>query len=53
MVTRVAVTGAAGRIGRGVLDLLLDRGVAVVAIDSLMPRESKTQVATWFGCKPI
>jgi nucleoside-diphosphate-sugar epimerase len=37
MVTRVAVTGAAGRIGRGVLDLLLDRGVAVVAIDSRMP----------------
>jgi nucleoside-diphosphate-sugar epimerase len=37
MVTRVAVTGAAGRIGRGVLDLLLDRRVAVVAIDSRMP----------------
>ena len=53
MVTRVAVTGAAGRIGRGVLDLLLDRGVAVVAIDSRGRPPTKTQVATWFGCKPI
>jgi nucleoside-diphosphate-sugar epimerase len=48
MVTRVAVTGAAGRVGRGVLKLLLDRGVAVVAIDSLMPPdESPSGNVVW------
>jgi UDP-glucose 4-epimerase len=35
MVTRVALTGAAGRVGRGVLDLFRARGKAVVAIDAL------------------
>ncbi len=37
MVARVAVTGAAGRVGRGVLELLCARGTTVVAIDSLAP----------------
>jgi nucleoside-diphosphate-sugar epimerase len=37
MVTRVAVTGAAGRIGHEVLELLGRRGTAVVGIDSVAP----------------
>ena len=37
MVTRVAVTGAAGRVGRGVLDLFCGQGKTVVAIDSVAP----------------
>jgi nucleoside-diphosphate-sugar epimerase len=37
MVTRVAVTGAAGRVGRGVLDLLCLQGTSVVAIDCVEP----------------
>jgi UDP-glucose 4-epimerase len=42
MVTRVAVTGAAGRIGQGVLDLFRARGIAVVAIDSSpAPKENE------------
>ena len=41
MVTRVAVTGAAGRIGQGVLDLFRTRGNAVVAIDSLAAPEMR------------
>jgi nucleoside-diphosphate-sugar epimerase len=39
MVARVAVTGAAGRVGRGVLDLLCRQGPSVVAIDRVAPPE--------------
>jgi nucleoside-diphosphate-sugar epimerase len=37
MVTRVAVTGAAGRIGSRVLELLGRQGKAVVGIDTVLP----------------
>jgi nucleoside-diphosphate-sugar epimerase len=37
MVTRVAVTGAAGRIGQGVLELLGRQGTAVVGVDTVLP----------------
>jgi len=48
MVTRVAVTGAAGRIGEGVLDLFRARGAAVVAIDSsAAPEGSQDDHVTW------
>jgi nucleoside-diphosphate-sugar epimerase len=48
MATRVAVTGAAGRVGQGVLDLFLSRGNAVVAIDSLAAQEERLdENVTW------
>ena len=37
MVTRVAVTGAAGRVGQGVVALLRSRGKDVVAVDCVPP----------------
>jgi nucleoside-diphosphate-sugar epimerase len=37
MLTRVAVTGGAGRIGRAVVGLLGQKGTTVVAIDSVAP----------------
>jgi nucleoside-diphosphate-sugar epimerase len=37
VVTRVAVTGAAGRVGQGVVALLRSRGKAVVALDCVPP----------------
>jgi nucleoside-diphosphate-sugar epimerase len=40
MATRVAVTGAAGRVGRGVLDLFCRRGKTIVAIDSVTPPDN-------------
>jgi nucleoside-diphosphate-sugar epimerase len=39
MITRVALTGAAGRVGHGVLDLLCRQGLSVVAIDCVPPPE--------------
>ncbi len=48
MVSRVAVTGAAGRVGRGVIDLLRSRGKAVVAIDCISPpQDNFAQGLTW------
>ncbi len=37
MVTRVAVTGAAGRVGQGVLELLGRQGKVVVGVDTVVP----------------
>ena len=48
MVARVAVTGAAGRVGRGVLELLSARGTTVVAIDSVAPgSQDPNDGVTW------
>ena len=48
MVARVAVTGAAGRVGRGVLELLCARGTTVVAIDSVAPgSQDPNDGVTW------
>jgi nucleoside-diphosphate-sugar epimerase len=47
-VARIAVTGAAGRVGRGVLELLCRRGTSVVAIDSVAPaRQDLNDGITW------
>jgi nucleoside-diphosphate-sugar epimerase len=47
MVTRVAVTGAAGRIGHEVLDLLGRKGTAVVGIDSVTPSAGGADHVVW------
>ena len=48
MVTRVAVTGAAGRVGQGVIALLRSRGKDVVAIDSVpAPGDTSDDGVVW------
>lgn len=46
-VTRVAVTGASGRVGGGVLDLLSAKGKSVVAIDSMPPAAAAGDGVIW------
>ena len=48
MARRVAVTGAAGRVGRGVLELFRSRGIAVVALDYVEPADmSEDDQVVW------
>lgn len=48
MVKRVAVTGAAGLVGRGVLELFSSRGCRVVAVDTAPPPPDRSpEGVTW------